>query len=90
MLLRRIASRLLMILALATAPTVSACGQSRPQRTVVHHQPGKIEALREAQEKAQKQIEVEASANERRAEREQLLVRREAQREREDRSGAGR
>ena len=88
MLQRRFASRIALLVALAPAPAISACGQSRPRHTVAHHPPGQIEALREAQERAQKQIEAEAGANERRVEREQLLVRREAQREREDHSGA--
>jgi hypothetical protein len=85
--LRRIASRFLPIVALAFAPAISACAESRPPRSA--GPPGKIEALREGQEKAQKRIEAEGRANELQVERERQAVRAEAEREREDRAGGG-
>jgi hypothetical protein len=80
--LRWLASRILAIAVLGAAQTIAACGTSTPAHTVVP--PGKIEAIREAQEKAQSQIEAEALLNARKAVREQARTRREAEREHDD------
>jgi hypothetical protein len=80
--LRR-ASRILLVAALVSAPAVSACGQSKPPPRS-HGPPGKIEALREAQERAQKQIEAEGLESARRVQREREAIRAEAEHERHE------
>jgi hypothetical protein len=83
---RRVALRLMSALALAAAPALAACGggqhtQRRPGAA------GKIEALREAQEKAEHGIEVEGERRARELEREREATRVEAEREADDRAG---
>jgi hypothetical protein len=86
--LRRIASLILTIAVLAAAPAIAGCGASAPQRRAGPQ--GKIEALREAQEKAQSQIEAEAHANAQQAAREQRATRLQAEREGDDRTAPAR
>lgn len=82
--LRRFASRILTIAVLGAAPMLAACGASDARHRTGPQ--GKIEALREAQEKAQSKLEAEGRANALRAEREQQATRVEAERERDDRA----
>jgi hypothetical protein len=85
----RRASRIVLVAALVSAPAVSACGEShRPPRS--QGSPGKIEALREAQERAQKQIEAQALVSARRVQRERDAIRVEAERERDEGLGDAR
>jgi hypothetical protein len=86
--LRRIASLTLTIAVVAAAPTFAGCGASSPHRRA--GAPGKIEALREAQEKAQSQIESEGRRHAREAAREQQAARAQAEGERDDRTGPAR
>jgi hypothetical protein len=85
--LRR-ASRIVLVAALISAPAVSACGQSKPPPRS-QGPPGKIEALREAQEREQKQIEAEGHQSARRVQREREAMRVEAEHERDEGIGDG-
>ncbi len=82
--LRRFASRILTIAALGAVPALAACGSSATHHTAGPQ--GKIEALREAQEKAQSKLEAEGRRVALQAQREQVATRAEAERERDDRA----
>ncbi len=72
--------RAALLLLLLAALALAACGGgARTSREP--GAPGKIEALREAQERAQQKIEAEGNAHLREAQREQEAARREAERE---------
>lgn len=82
--LRRIASRVLTIAALAAVPALAGCGASGSHHTAAPQ--GKIERLREAQEKAQSRIEAEGRRNALQAQREQQATRVQAEGELDDRT----
>jgi hypothetical protein len=87
---RRVVSRLLLAAALGAAPGLTACGGSgQGQKTHRQGAPGKIEALREAQEKAERGIEAEGRRRARQVERERVATRAEAEREADDHAGGG-
>jgi hypothetical protein len=87
---RRVVSRILLAAALGATPGLMACGGSgHSQQTHRQGAPGKIEALREAQEKAERDIEAEGRRRARQVEREREATRAEAEREADDHAGGG-
>jgi hypothetical protein len=85
--LRRTTSRMLAA-AVLVAALCSGCGAQKPARS--QGPAGKIEALREAQEKAQQKIEAEGRTSAQAVKRQQEATLAEAQAEREDRAAQGR
>lgn len=86
--LRRATSRVLVAGALVATLAAQGCGGARePAHEPAHAKrpPGQIELLRQAQEKAQAQIEAEGRASALKTQREHEAVLAEAQREREGR-----
>jgi hypothetical protein len=83
---RRVALRLLsaLTLAVALALALAACGGGGGRTQRRPGAPGKIEALREAQEKAERSIELEGERRAREVEREREATRVEAEREADD------
>ncbi len=80
---------LLVALALVASSTLVACGGGAGAHTKRQPgPPGQIEALREAQERAQQKIEAEGSTHAREAQRAQEAARREAEGEAADRTGS--